>query len=120
MRDRGKTYLIASSQGDATYPVWQVEVDNYAYKGRFAVEGGAIDPVTGTDGLSAWSGPIGPFPEGALAMHDTADGAGQQHFKLRSEEHTSELQSLMRPTTAVFCLKKDKTPEIQTTTQNTH
>src|SRR3546814_400584 len=23
MRDRGKTYLIASSQGDATYPVWQ-------------------------------------------------------------------------------------------------
>src|SRR3546814_3652741 len=76
------TYLIASSQGDATYPVWQVEVDNYAYKGRFAVEGGAIDPVTGTDGLSAWSGPIGPFPEGALAMHDTDDGAGQQNFKL--------------------------------------
>src|SRR3546814_6721634 len=50
--------------------------------GRFAVEGGAIDPVTGTDGLSAWSGPIGPFPEGALAMHDTDDGAGQQNFKL--------------------------------------
>src|SRR3546814_17662937 len=82
MRDLVKTYLIASSQGDATYPVWQVEVDNYAYKGRFAVEGGAIDPVTGTDGLSAWSGPIGPFPEGALAMHDTDDGAGQQNFKL--------------------------------------
>src|SRR3546814_17623885 len=38
MRDRGKTYLIASSQGDATYPVWQVEVDNYAYKGRFRTE----------------------------------------------------------------------------------
>src|SRR3546814_19684015 len=33
MRDRGKTYLIASSQGDATYPVWTVAVDNYAYKG---------------------------------------------------------------------------------------
>src|SRR3546814_7421955 len=29
---------------------------------------------------------------------------------IRSEEHTSELQSLMRTTYAVFCLKKKKTP----------
>src|SRR3546814_9766954 len=29
---------------------------------------------------------------------------------LRSEEHTSELQSLMRISYAVFCLKKKKTP----------
>src|SRR3546814_10765645 len=28
------------------------------------------------------------------------------HFALRSEEHTSELQSLMRISYAVFCLKK--------------
>src|SRR3546814_2442764 len=35
----------------------------------------------------------------------------------RSEEHTSELQSLMRISYAVFCLKKKKT-EIQKT--NTH
>src|SRR3546814_9741818 len=28
------------------------------------------------------------------------------HIKLRSEEHTSELQSLMRISYAVFCLKK--------------
>src|SRR3546814_5442068 len=28
----------------------------------------------------------------------------------RSEEHTSELQSLMRNSYAVFCLKKKKTP----------
>src|SRR3546814_6266101 len=28
-------------------------------------------------------------------------------FLVRSEEHTSELQSLMRSTYAVFCLKKD-------------
>src|SRR3546814_4129444 len=27
-------------------------------------------------------------------------------FRLRSEEHTSELQSLMRISSAVFCLKK--------------
>src|SRR3546814_2007761 len=31
----------------------------------------------------------------------------------RSEEHTSELQSLMRISYAVFCLKKKKIPKIQ-------
>src|SRR3546814_5546772 len=30
------------------------------------------------------------------------------HFRIRSEEHTSELQSLMRISYAVFCLKKKK------------
>src|SRR3546814_4363649 len=34
----------------------------------------------------------------------------------RSEEHTSELQSLMRTSYAVFCLKKKKT----TNNKNTH
>src|SRR3546814_10430248 len=38
---------------------------------------------------------------------------------LRSEEHTSELQSLMRTSYAVFCLKK-KTPEQNTLTRPTH
>src|SRR3546814_5845404 len=33
-------------------------------------------------------------------------GAGESHH--RSEEHTSELQSLMRISYAVFCLKKKK------------
>src|SRR3546814_9421378 len=31
------------------------------------------------------------------------------HVAMRSEEHTSELQSLMRISYAVFCLKKNKT-----------
>src|SRR3546814_11827477 len=35
-----------------------------------------------------------------------ADGQGR---RARSEEHTSELQSLMRISYAVFCLKKKKT-----------
>src|SRR3546814_12764798 len=36
-------------------------------------------------------------------------GRGQVHFvQDRSEEHTSELQSLMRISYAVFCLKKKK------------
>src|SRR3546814_7892568 len=34
--------------------------------------------------------------------------APQRHPNRRSEEHTSELQSLMRNSYAVFCLKKKK------------
>src|SRR3546814_1519851 len=37
---------------------------------------------------------------------------------IRSEEHTSELQSLMRISSAVFCLKKKKTKQ-KTTPANT-
>src|SRR3546814_9730737 len=37
----------------------------------------------------------------------------------RSEEHTSELQSLMRISYAVFCLKKKKTHNITTTKNHT-
>src|SRR3546814_10762304 len=34
------------------------------------------------------------------------DGFANHHAHIRSEEHTSELQSLMRISYAVFCLKK--------------
>src|SRR3546814_3074002 len=41
--------------------------------------------------------------------HHRADGAGRRAGGgPRSEEHTSELQSLMRISYAVFCLKKKK------------
>src|SRR3546814_7314113 len=51
-------------------------------------------------------------------MRTAAHGDDEAHFDrfaagtirhLRSEEHTSELQSLMRISYAVFCLKKKKT-----------
>src|SRR3546814_3019197 len=38
----------------------------------------------------------------------------------RSEEHTSELQSLMRISYAVFCLKKQSTNKAPTTNHTTH
>src|SRR3546814_10144478 len=51
-------------------------------------------------------------------------GAGHARRGVRSEEHTSELQSLMRISYAVFCLqKKNKTLRRQatiTTNTNTH
>src|SRR3546814_7332651 len=44
-------------------------------------------------------------PEAAEAMRITANDL-YGHKLVRSEEHTSELQSLMRISYAVFCLKK--------------
>src|SRR3546814_6558081 len=40
-----------------------------------------------------------------------------QDISLRSEEHTSELQSLMRISYAVFCLKKQHTTKKKTRTR---
>src|SRR3546814_9841875 len=42
----------------------------------------------------------------------------EHHF--RSEEHTSELQSLMRTSYAVFCLKKNRRAHVYTPATYTH
>src|SRR3546814_6354552 len=46
----------------------------------------------------------------------TAWGISCAERRLRSEEHTSELQSLMRISYAVFCLKKKNRPQNTQTT----
>src|SRR3546814_5313142 len=43
--------------------------------------------------------------DGEALRHHGLQG-GEERLDLRSEEHTSELQSLMRISYAVFCLKK--------------
>src|SRR3546814_7704295 len=51
------------------------------------------------------------YPASRGGVHDYADLANRAHAQdamVRSEEHTSELQSLMRISYAVFCLKKKK------------
>src|SRR3546814_3847846 len=52
----------------------------------------ALDDALDANGLSTWKTP-GHAP----------------HLTARSEEHTSELQSLMRTSYAVFCLKNHST-----------
>src|SRR3546814_3697295 len=47
-------------------------------------------------------------------------GDDERDFDARSEEHTSELQSLMRISYAVFCLKKKKTRKNKLVTQQNH
>src|SRR3546814_3133422 len=59
--------------------------------------------------VAAARGPVLPFGVGPidhLLAAGGLDGAGLH--EVRSEEHTSELQSLMRISYAVFCLKKKK------------
>src|SRR3546814_6502000 len=51
---------------------------------------------------------------------DKLKGKKNAHvFHNRSEEHTSELQSLMRNSYAVFCLKKKTKPKLKHTTHKT-
>src|SRR3546814_1991518 len=47
-------------------------------------------------------------PQAEQEQEERAFGPGTQSAGTRSEEHTSELQSLMRISYAVFCLKKKK------------
>src|SRR3546814_3140270 len=49
------------------------------------------------------------FPRPIVSMHANVSPIS------RSEEHTSELQSLMRISYAVFCLKQNKNQHIDTT-----
>src|SRR3546814_8149502 len=75
------------------------------------VNEGDVVNLLDTDGAgdNAWTyqGTTGDF-----ATYTWSGGAGSSatvHIEVRSEEHTSELQSLMRISYAVFCLKKKKT-----------
>src|SRR3546814_4935518 len=52
---------------------------------------------------------IGAFRNFELNQLELEGFAGRCFYPERSEEHTSELQSLMRISYAVFCLKKKKT-----------
>src|SRR3546814_4908978 len=54
--------------------------------------------------------------QGSVAVAERLHG---QFPTARSEEHTSELQSLMRISYAVFCLKKKKQPKQKTISYTT-
>src|SRR3546814_16275651 len=75
------------------------EMDGSAWQdliGRTESRSDSVDPAP----LARWLATLDRDP--------TADGTAPQGFHWRSEEHTSELQSLMRISYAVFCLKKKK------------
>lgn len=75
-------YLIVSSQGDSAFAVWRVRGREQDWIGRFTVhDGPGVDGVTGTDGIDAHGGPVGPFPEGLVVVQDDRNRGGAQNFK---------------------------------------
>lgn len=87
LRDAGKTYLLASSQGDSAFAVWRVDGAG-AYVGRFSVMPGAgADAVTGTDGIAALGGPVGAFPEGLIVVQDDSDTDGETTVGARARQN---------------------------------
>src|SRR3546814_1502095 len=60
-----------------------------------------------------------PGRQRQVSQAGCARGSTRRIFAGRSEEHTSELQSLMRISYAVFCLKKKKNTLQHTTTNHT-
>src|SRR3546814_7865180 len=73
------------------------------FVGQFGELGGI---AADQDRLDLYARAVGEQQSAAVA--DRQDRPHQVLAKARSEEHTSELQSLMRISYAVFCLKKKK------------
>src|SRR3546814_6336413 len=65
------------------------------------VRGPQTAVVVGPSGEEIWTDQYG-----RVKVHFHWDRHDQSNENSRSEEHTSELQSLMRTSYAVFCLKK--------------
>src|SRR3546814_1277402 len=86
---------------------WQAPVRGFSTLALVAA--GAADAILDADGgLVAMEGGHGQWFVQSFAADLAPRGALQSLYPdaARSEEHTSELQSLMRISYAVFCLKK--------------
>src|SRR3546814_6331647 len=86
---------------------------------RLLLQDDTDDPATRLDILREWQRPHFPLTGGDLiamglrpgpVVAKTLQAIERQWIEdgVRSEEHTSELQSLMRNSYAVFCWKKNK------------
>src|SRR3546814_4970394 len=94
---------------------------------RSSLASGIGNLASGTDQLSSSLSSVGGRGQALETQSDTnqslllANTQTQSSIRDsdRSEEHTSELQSLMRISYAVFCLKQKTKTSIQTDTKNT-
>lgn len=79
----GSSYLLASSQGDNAYAVFDTATGKLL--GRFRINGGALDGTSETDGIEVAVGDFGPgFEQGVFIAQDGDNGGGTQNFKLVS------------------------------------
>src|SRR3546814_2942266 len=80
------------------------------YKDKWMVAASSVAPP-----------PVAPRPiDPMVAKRSLAIIAATEAPEMRSEEHTSELQSLMRISYAVFCLKKKKKKKWPNHTHHEH
>jgi len=82
----GKGYLIASSQGDSTYALYDRSGGNDYVDSFRIVSGNGIDGATSTDGLDVTNVPLNAeFPKGMLVVHDNDNTNGTtSNFKFVS------------------------------------
>src|SRR3546814_6399923 len=72
----------------------------------------AIAASTASDEVTSHGSASTASPYCCVRLASSSEGRARQATRIpRSEEHTSELQSLMRISYAVFCLKKKKQRE---------
>src|SRR3546814_6830033 len=93
--------------GDDRYLRFAEVIDN---DGDFRPAAVGVDDVA----VLQYTGGTTGVPKAAMLTHGSISANASQLHRWfvgvqRSEEHTSELQSLMRLSYAVFCLKKKKT-----------
>src|SRR3546814_10483730 len=102
--------MLAAERGAAQNTLEAYRRDLDAYAGFLAGRGGEV-ATAGPDDIRAF---LGRLAQAGMAPRTAARrlSALRQFYRFllseRSEEHTSELQSLMRISYAVFCLKKKK------------
>jgi 3-phytase len=94
----GPRYLLASSQGNNTFVVYELEP--FAYAGRFAVTKGEVDGAIETDGIEVTNVSLGePFDGGLFVAQDGQPETETQNFKLVAWEAIAEELDLVVDTT---------------------
>ena len=80
-RDTQAGYLLVSSQGNDSFAVY--ERQSNAYVGSFSIVAGAIDAVSGTDGIDVTNVGLGlGLESGLFAVQDDDNPGGNQNYKL--------------------------------------
>src|SRR3546814_6919900 len=121
MRGQRAAHLDAAAGGDMLPGVTLI-IDGRRAGAARARPGGAVILALERDAIAFFLRAFGcdrGAANRAARGHGEDGRSGERQFEcighnisLRSEEHTSELQSLMRISYAVFCLKKKKTQTI--------
>src|SRR3546814_2123280 len=99
-----------------TPPTLTSRPDPWSTVGTTSLRNGSMSSSVST----AWGAVSGTTNTTAASARWFDSGGAANATPGRSEEHTSELQSLMRISYAVFCLKKKNIIDIQTHTYSTN